>query len=138
MADLGKREASSTVRLTGDDEALFADVEAKSTGENAVHVITQGFIGTQEHQNGSVTTAGTPVTITPASGNIRAIIVQNPSEGANANVVGEALLISQDGGTTYFSIPFGGFYTVSETNLASVKIDTNVNGTNYEILLEHD
>lgn len=90
-----------------------------------------------EHFNGSVATAGTPVTITPSSGKITSIIVYNPRKGPNANGVNDVLLVNIDGTTTEISIPRGESLEV-DTYIDDFTIDTNVNGTNYEVIILHD
>jgi len=95
-----------------------------------------GDIGTQQHFNGNVD-SGVPDTITPAAGNIKSLIVQNPNSGPNKNASGKVLLISFDNGVTYFSIPNGGAYTAKNIDESIFKLDAFSNNTNYEIILEY-
>lgn len=92
--------------------------------------------GTQEHINGTVTTAGSPDTITPTANTIRAFVVQNPIKGPNKNGSSDVLLISLDSGVTFFSLARGDVLTMSYVNIADIRMDSNNNGTNYEIILE--
>jgi len=94
---------------------------------------------TNEHFNGNVVTAGVPVTITTGTGRpIQLAFIYNPEQGVNANDLGDILYISWDG-TNYATFPRGtsmvwpgkGFGTDSN----QLKIDTNNNGTKYEIML---
>ena len=86
------------------------------------------------HYNGTITTAGSPTTITP-SNTISQIFIQNPSKGPNANSSTNAvLLISVDGGVTYISIERGASISISGY-FTSLKIDTNTNGTKYEAIV---
>lgn len=45
MGDLNQKQTSQVVRVAGDDQSLCADVETKTTGENALHVISEGGTG---------------------------------------------------------------------------------------------
>ena len=92
---------------------------------------------TPEQINGSVTTAGVPVTITPSSGKITSIEVVNPNKGPNANSSADLLYVSFDG-TTYATINRGGYKALEGVYLDSIKIDSNNNGVKYEIILTHD
>lgn len=116
-------------------------ITTDSGGNKCVRVcIADGTSGslTQEHFNGTVETSGTPITVTPTSGNIVSIIVQNPDDGPNQNPGNRVLLLSWDGGTTYFSIKNTGIYTASNISEPSVVLDATGNNTNFEIILEHD
>lgn len=93
---------------------------------------------TQQHINSNVVTAGIPINVTAASGNIRSIIIQNPFDGPNQNSNNKVLLISWDSGTTYFSVPNGAFYVAENINEPVVTIDSTSNDTNFEIVLEHN
>lgn len=87
-----------------------------------------------EHFNGSVTTAGSPVTITLTSTNeISNLIIVNPSKGPNSNGVNDLLYLNIDGGSTYITIARGESLALP-VNKASIKVDANNNGTNYEII----
>lgn len=88
-----------------------------------------------EHFNGSITTAGSPSTITPAtSRDIGLAFVKNPNRGPNQNNFSDVLLVSLDGGSTYTSLSRGesvylpGMFT-------SLLIDSNNNNVNYEIIV---
>jgi len=91
-----------------------------------------------EHFNGSVTTAGSPVTITPTSGKIVAAEVFNPNRGSSANGFDDNLLVSFDGGSTFRTVPRGGTLSIESVYLDDFQIDANNNGTNYEVILTHD
>ena len=141
LTDAGK--AADKRRVTGtafdksgkDGRAL--DVHPRNTeGEPLFTTEVPPTGGAINHQNGTVATAGTPITITPPSGNIKSIIVQNPFKGPNENGANNVLLISIDGGTTYYSVAKGGQFNANPVDLASFGIDTNIDGTNYELILE--
>jgi hypothetical protein len=92
-----------------------------------------------EHYNGSVTTAGSPVTVSTSSANpIQFSYILNPSKGTNANDPTDLLYVSWDG-TNYTVIPRGGYIMWPGkgfgTSNQSIKIDSNANGTNYEVML---
>jgi len=91
-----------------------------------------------ENINGSVTTAGSPVTITPSSGTITAAEVFNPNRGTNTNDFNDVLLVSWDGGSTFRTVPRGGTIAIESIYINSFEIDSNNDGTNYEIVLTHD
>jgi len=103
-----------------------------------VNVVSGGGGSTQEQINGVVSPAFSTVTVTPTSGNITALIIQNPLKGPNENGDNKVLLLSWDGGATYFSIPKGGAYTAEGISEASVTISADRNNTKFEIILEHD
>jgi hypothetical protein len=88
-----------------------------------------------EHINGTVTTAGTPVSLTPSTGEpIELILVRNPSKGPNANSSNIVLLINIDGTSTYISLNRG--ETVYIPGLfSSAKIDSNTNGAKFEVIV---
>lgn len=87
-----------------------------------------------EHFNGSVATAGSPVTITLTSGNdISNIFLINPSAGPNANGVNDLLYLNIDGGATYITLARGDSVSLP-VNRVNIKIDTNINATNYELI----
>lgn len=88
-----------------------------------------------EHYNGSVATAGSPVTLTHTSGNIKGFIVNNPTKGTNANGINDVLYISTDSGTTYLTIERGANLSISLINIVDLRIDSNNNGVNYEVIL---
>lgn len=91
----------------------------------------------QEHLNASVVTAGTPAVITPSSGTIRSMIIQNPMDGPNKNPINKVLLVSWDG-ITYFSVPNGAFFTAENIKEVDIYIDATTNNTNFELIMEHD
>jgi hypothetical protein len=91
---------------------------------------------TPEQFNGTVATAGTPVTITPTSAKpIQLILIQNPRKGPNANSSSnKVLLVKVDGGALKYSVARGSqIYIPGVYN--SFTIDANLNGTNYELIL---
>jgi hypothetical protein len=88
-----------------------------------------------EHFNGTVTTAGTPVTITPSSGKIiQLVLINNPNRGPNANTINQVLLVNIDGGSYKFSVPRGSSFYIPGI-FSSFKIDSNLNSTKYEVIL---
>lgn len=88
-----------------------------------------------EHFNGDVATAGTPVVITPTSGNIvQLVLVKNPNKGPNKNNPNDVLLVSIDGGTTYVSISRGE-YSYFPGVFTDLKIDATANGAKYETVV---
>ena len=88
-----------------------------------------------EHINGNVATAGSSQTITPSSGNkIQLAYIKNPNKGPNANGFQDVLLVSIDGSTNYTVISRGE-YTFFPGVFDSIKIDTNNDGTKYEIII---
>ena len=92
-----------------------------------------------EHYNGSVTTAGSPVTISTASSvPIQLTYVYNPTKGPNANIPGDLLYVSWDG-TNYTVIPRGGYIIWPGkgfgSNFQSISIDSSDDGVNYEVML---
>ena len=130
-------------RITGTDfdksgsPARALDVHPRNTEDEPLYTSEVPPAGGQiDHQNGSIPTAGTPITITPPSGNIKSIIVQNPFKGPNENGANDVLLVSLTGGATYYSVAKGGQFNANPVDLASVDIDTNTDGANYELILE--
>jgi hypothetical protein len=88
-----------------------------------------------EHFNGTVATAGVPVTITPTNGNpISSAIIINQNKGPNANDINDLLYVNFTAGSTYTTIQRGGNLVISGS-FTSIKIDTNVNGTKYEVIV---
>lgn len=102
------------------------DVEVQNTRDRNV-----------EQFNGSVTTAGVPVTITPSTGTITGVIVSNPTRGPNANGSTDVVLVSIDG-TNYMALSRGESLNVDDIYVTSIKIDANNNGTNYETVILRD
>lgn len=87
-----------------------------------------------EHINGSVPTAGTPITVT--AGNslpIQQALIVCPGKGPNANTGGSYLLVSSDG-TTYTTVPRGGSLRIDGV-FDNLKIDASINGVKYELIL---
>lgn len=90
---------------------------------------------TPEHINGTVTTAGSPNTLTPSSGkNIQLAYIKNPNKGTNANNTVDVLYITIDG-TSLFTTLSRGEYIYMPGIFANLKIDTNNNGTKYEVIV---
>jgi len=88
-----------------------------------------------EHFNGTVTTAGSPVTLSLTSTNdITYAFILNPSKGPNANSTNDVLLVNIDGTATYTTLARGESISLPVNN-ASIKIDTTTNGTKYEVIL---
>lgn len=101
-------------------------------------VEVQDIKGTSpEHKNGTVTTAGSPVTVSRTdSANCVYIFVNNPSKGTRANDINDVLYVSIDGGTTYITLSRGeSQYFPGYIINGNLKIDTSNNGTNYEVVL---
>jgi uncharacterized protein YaiE (UPF0345 family) len=90
-----------------------------------------------EHFNGNVASAGTPVTLTPTSAKpvqlafIHCNSVRDPS---NANAIGDAIKFSLDGGVSWTTLMSGESICVPGI-YANLKLDTNENGTYYEVIL---
>ena len=88
-----------------------------------------------EQFNDTVTTAGTPKIESPTSAKpIQLALIKNPNKGPNANSSQDVLLIIIDGGSQVFSISRGE-YVYFPGVFSSISIDTNTNGTNYELIL---
>jgi hypothetical protein len=90
-----------------------------------------------ENINGTVVTAGTPVTISPSSGKITSLTVYNPRRGPNSNNNNDVLLISVDSSGTKISLPRGEDFSL-DTYIDSFEIDANNNNTNFEVVILHD
>jgi hypothetical protein len=87
-----------------------------------------------EHFNGSVTTAGSPVTISLTSTrDISNILLINPSKGPNANGINDLLYLNVDGGSTYITLARGESVSLP-VNKPTIKINSNVNGVKYELI----
>lgn len=92
---------------------------------------------TPEHFNGSVATAGSPVTITPSTGNvIMYFFIDVPSvrDPVAPNALTDAIMYSLDAGTTYQYL-MSGESVFLPGNIASLRINTNANGTTYRIIV---
>ena len=92
---------------------------------------------TAEHFNGSVTTAGTPVTITPTSTNpilFFNISVPGVRDPDSPNAIADAIKFSLDGGSNYDYL-MSGESIFLPGNIASLTVDTNANGTTYRIIV---
>jgi len=90
-----------------------------------------------EHFNGDVTTAGSPETVTPTSGKaVQLAFIQCNStrDPVNDNNINDALYFSIDGGTTYVTLMAGENIFVPGV-FTSIKLDTNTNGTYYQIIV---
>lgn len=88
-----------------------------------------------ENITGSVTTAGSPATISATSTKpIKYIFILNPSKGVNANDINDVLYVNIDGGSFYITVARGESISLP-VNKSSIKIDTNTNGTKYELIL---
>ena len=94
---------------------------------------------TPEHLNITVTTAGTPITITRSDNkDITLTYIKNPNRGNRRNNISDVIYISIDGtdpssyGTT---ISRGEYvYIPGSINSGNLKIDSNNNNTNVEII----
>jgi len=90
---------------------------------------------TPEHFNGTITTAGVPVTITPTNAKpITNAIIINQNKGPNANSADDLIYVNLTAGSTYTTVQRGATLTVSGS-FTSLKLDTNNNGTKYEIIV---
>ena len=90
-----------------------------------------------EHFNGSVTTAGSSITITPNSGNtIKHFYVEVPGvrDPDNPNSIDDAIKISLDEGSTYITL-MSGESLFLPGNVSNLKIDSNANGTYYRVIV---
>jgi len=88
-----------------------------------------------EHFTGSVTTAGTPVVITPTNGrSIQFFRIINHSRGTYANTANDIIKYSLDGGTTYTELERPGFEALPGV-VTSLYVDSNNNGVNYDIIV---
>lgn len=98
--------------------------------------ITDVKDSTPEQFNGTVATAGSPVTITPTSGKvIQLVLIQNPRKGPNANSSSNKVLLVNISGTGIrYSIPRGTHIYIPGV-FNSFTIDANTNSTNYELML---
>lgn len=92
---------------------------------------------TVEQFSGNVATAGVPVTITPSNGRpIKSFFIDVPSvmDIQAPNAIADGILYSMDGGTTYFSLSSGEWiYMPVEAGITDLRIDTNNDGTTYQI-----
>ena len=90
-----------------------------------------------EHFNGSITTAGSPVTITPTSGrNVQFFFLSVPGvrDPDNPNAISDAIKFSLDAGTTYDNI-MSGESIFLPANITDIRLDSNANGTTYRIIV---
>jgi hypothetical protein len=90
-----------------------------------------------EHKNGSVTTAGTPVTVSRTDAkNSQLVFINNPSKGVNANAINAVLYVSIDGGVTYVSLARGESQHFPGVIVnGNLKINASANGVKYEAIL---
>lgn len=83
--------------------------------------------------NGTVATAGVPVSITESNSNkIQQLLLQNPSRGPNANEINDVLFVNIDGGSFYMSLARGESISLVG-DITTIKIDASANATNYEL-----
>jgi hypothetical protein len=86
-----------------------------------------------EHIEGTVTTAGTPVTITATGGKkILQILVINQKKGTNANTFDDLLLVNTDGGSVFTTVQRK---FKASCYIDSFRIDANNNGVKYEVVI---
>lgn len=88
-----------------------------------------------EHFEGAVATAGSPVSISPSNGkDIQLVFIHNPNKGDNSNNFNDALYITLDGSANKTTIPRGASRYFPGI-MSSIDVDSNNNGTNYEIIV---
>jgi hypothetical protein len=85
------------------------------------------------HFEGSVATAGTPVSLTLPNP-IQLAFVFNPNKGASANNQLDVLYITIDGSTKKTTVPRGSSRYFPGV-FSTFKVDTNNSGTKYEVIL---
>lgn len=86
---------------------------------------------------GSVTTAGSPVTITPTNNKpIQEAYIECNStrDPDNSNNINDAIKYSFDGGTNYLTLMAGESIPLSGIFL-NLKIDANNDGVNYQVIV---
>lgn len=98
----------------------------------------QDLKGSQpEHFNGSITTAGSTVTITPTSTNpINFFFLSVPGvrDPDNANAISDAIKYSLDGGTTFDYLMSGESIFLPGV-IDDIVLDSNANGTFYRLIV---
>ena len=108
----------------------MAQITFKPSTISAVHLKPEPFVG-------SVAVSGAPVTIAPTSGKtIQNIFIECNStiDPDNPNSTNDALQYSIDGGTVYFTLMAGSNILLPGT-FANLKLDTNVDGTSYQVIV---
>ena len=86
---------------------------------------------------GSIATAGVPSTLTPTSRNsirLAFINVQSKRDPDNPNDINDAIKYSIDGGITYHTLLSGESIFIPGV-FTNLKLDTNNNGTYYQVIL---
>ena len=92
------------------------------------------LLGSSEHFNGTVGTTATAVP-TVAGGIIAEVLLKNPKTNASS----VDLLVSFDGGTTFFTIePRTGLSWSVRGSKTQIHIKGSAAGTNYEILMNRE
>lgn len=88
-----------------------------------------------EQFNGTLGTAGTVTTITPASGRkVQKALIINPRSGVNTNSINDVLYFSIDGGTTYMALGRGD--TASLPGIfVDLRLKSNNNSVKYETIV---
>jgi len=90
-----------------------------------------------EHFNGSITTAGSPVSLQLTSGKaIQWFFLSVPSvrDQSSSNGIHDAIKFNIDGTSTYVTIMSGESIFVPGLT-QTLKLDTNDDGTDYEVIL---
>ena len=88
-----------------------------------------------EHFNSNVAVAGVPNSITPTSAKpIQLAYIKNPNKGVNANDPNDVLYINIDGTVNYTTISRGEYIYIPGV-FTTLKIDTNNDGTKYEVIV---
>lgn len=118
--------------------SVNSNSQLKTTSyDSSGNEVFTAFGKTTEHFNGNIALAGTPTTITPTSArNIQQffIMCNSVNDPWNPNAITDALRFSLDAGTTWTTVLSGESQYVSG-DFASFQVDTNVNGTNYQIIV---
>ena len=90
-----------------------------------------------EHFNGSIVTAGTPISIIPTNTRpIRCafINVNTTRDPDTPNNIKDAIKVSIDGGTTFITLMSGESQYIPGV-FTELQLDSNENGTNYQVIV---
>lgn len=92
---------------------------------------------TPEHFSGSVTTAGSPVTITATSGKTiqySFIMCNGTRDPWNDNNINDAIKFSIDGGSVWTTLMAGESQYIPGVH-ANIRIDASDDGVNYQVIV---